>query len=118
MAKSNFAQSVLVNDPTTVINTLPDSTTHNGQGLWSQIQSAGNTFNSSPFGPLTDPLEEKITILEKQITDLVLNGKLMRLKILSLEGKFDKEEVANLRKMIMSEDEAAKTLADSIIENA
>lgn len=99
-------------DPLTTV--LPSS----GNGLWSQIQSAGNTFNSSSFGPLTDPLEEKITILEKQITDLVLNGKLMRLKILSLEGKFDKEEVANLRKMIMSEDEAAKTLADSIIENA
>lgn len=117
MPSSNYPQSVLINDPTAVINTIP-GTTHNGQGLWSQIQHAGNTFNSSPFGPLTDPLEEKITILEKQITDLVLNGKLMRLKILSLEGKFDKEEVANLRKMIMSEDEAAKTLADSIIENA
>ena len=114
MPKSNFAQSVLVNDPTAVINTLPHKT-HSGQGLWSQINSTGNT---PPFGPLIDPLEEKLAVLEKQFTDLTLTTKLLRLKILSLEGKFDKEEVANLRKMIMSEDEAARTLADSIIENA
>lgn len=117
MPSSNYPGSILVNDPTQVINTIPN-TTHNGQGLWSQIQSAGNTFNSSPFSPLIDPLEEKVNVLEKQIVDLVINTKLMKLKILSLEGKFDKEEVANLRKMIMSEDEAARTLADSIIENA
>jgi hypothetical protein len=35
-----------------------------------------------------------------------------------MEGKFTQEEVANIRKMIMSEDEASRTLADSIIENA
>jgi hypothetical protein len=34
-----------------------------------------------------------------------------------LEGKFTKEEVSNIRKMLMSEDEASRTLADSIIEN-
>ena len=42
----------------------------------------------------------------------------MRLKILALEGKFTQEEVTNIRKMIMSEDESSRTLADSIIENA
>lgn len=44
--------------------------------------------------------------------------KLLRLKIHALEGKFTQEEVANIRKMIMSEDEGSRTLADSIIENA
>lgn len=106
MPKSNFAQSVLVNDPTTVINTLPDSTTHNGQGLWSQI-------NATQM-PYRDPYVE----LYERMGKLERNEKLLRLKILSLEGKFDKEEVANIRKMIMSEDEAARTLANSIIENA
>lgn len=106
MPKSNFAQSVLVNDPTTVINTLPDSTTHNGQGLWSQI-------NATQM-PYRDPYAE----LYERMGKLERNEKLLRLKILSLEGKFDKEEVANIRKMIMSEDEAARTLANSIIENA
>jgi hypothetical protein len=42
----------------------------------------------------------------------------MRLKILGLEGKFTQEEISNIRKMLMSEDEASRTLADSIIENA
>ncbi len=108
MPKSNFAQrvSALVNDPTTVINTLPDSTTHNGQGLWSQINTAQMPFK--------DPYAE----LYERMGKLERNEKLLRLKILSLEGKFDKEEVANIRKMIMSEDEAARTLANSIIENA
>ena len=113
MPSSNYPQSVLINDPTQVINTIPN-TAHNGQGLWSQLNSTG----TPPFGPIIDPLEEKLATLEKQFTDLTLTTKLLRLKILSLEGKFDKEEVANLRKMIMSEDEAARTLANSIIENA
>lgn len=105
MPSSNYPQSVLINDPTQVINTIPN-TAHNGQGLWSQINSSGNTLRD----PYTD--------LYARIDKLERNEKLLRLKILGLEGKFDKEEVANLRKMIMSEDEAARTLADSIIENA
>jgi hypothetical protein len=35
-----------------------------------------------------------------------------------MEGKFTQEEVSNIRKMLMSEDEASKTLASTIIENA
>jgi hypothetical protein len=42
----------------------------------------------------------------------------MRLKILGIEGKFTQEEMSNIKKMLMSEDEASRTLADSIIENA
>lgn len=105
MPSSNYPGSILVNDPTQVINTIPN-TTHNGQGLWSQINSSGNTF--------LDPYADIYARIDK----LERNEKLLRLKILGLEGKFDKEEVVNLRKMIMSEDEAARTLADSIIENA
>ena len=104
MPSSNYPGSILVNDPTQVINTIPD-TAHSGQGLWSQINSSGNTF--------LDPYADIYARIDK----LERNEKLLRLKILGLEGKFDKEEVVNLRKMIMSEDEAARTLADSIIEN-
>jgi hypothetical protein len=35
-----------------------------------------------------------------------------------MEGKFTQEEISNIKKMFMSEDKAARTLADSIIENA
>jgi hypothetical protein len=35
-----------------------------------------------------------------------------------MEGKFSQEEVINIRKMLISEDEASRTLAESIIENA
>jgi hypothetical protein len=56
--------------------------------------------------------------LQKQIELIKLDNKLLRLKMLSMEGKFTAEEVTNIRKMLMSNDEASKTLADSIIENA
>lgn len=87
-------------DPLTTV--LPSS----GNGLWSQISTTSNTIR--------DPYAD----LYARIDKLELNEKLLRLKILGLEGKFDKDEVANIRKMLMSEDEASKTLADSIIENA
>jgi len=87
-------------DPLTTV--LPSS----GNGLWSQITTANNTIR--------DPYADLYARLDK----LELNEKLLRLKILGLEGKFDKEEVANIRKMLMSEDEASRTLAHSIIENA
>jgi len=35
-----------------------------------------------------------------------------------MEGKFTQEEVTNIRKMMMSQDEASVTLANTIIENA
>jgi hypothetical protein len=87
-------------DPLTTV--LPSS----GNGLWSQITTANNTIR--------DPYAD----LYARLAKLELNEKLLRLKILALEGKFDKEEVANIRKMFMSEDEGSRTLADSIIENA
>jgi len=79
-----------------------------GSGVWSQINS------TIPYDPIpTTSLSELINRLNK----LELDNKCLRLKVLGLEGKFTKEEVSNIRKMLMSEDEASRTLADSIIEN-
>lgn len=109
---THSTHSTLMHDPTQVINTLPP-TTHSGQGLWSQIQHG----SSGPYHAV-DPIESKLRELELQAEQQALTIKLMRLKIHALEGKFTQEEVVNIRKMIMSEDEASRTLADSIIENA
>jgi hypothetical protein len=49
---------------------------------------------------------------------LRIENKLMKLNLLAIEGKFDKDEVNNIRQMLLSEDEASRTLANSIIENA
>ena len=76
-------------------------------GLWSQI--TGN--NSNVYKTPTALLEERMDKLE-------LDNKLLRLKILGMEGKFTQEEISNIRKMLMSNDEASITVADSIIENA
>lgn len=96
-------------DPLTTV--LPSS----GNGLWSQLNtSAGSTYSGTTGSSFRDPYADLYTRIDK----LELNEKLLRLKILGLEGKFDKDEITNIRKMLMSEDEASKTLADSIIENA
>jgi len=104
-------KAIVLNDPIKVVNPLPTQvTTTTGNGLWSQI----NPYD----GPTEDPLEKRLRHMEEDMKLLKTEIKLSRLKILSLEGKFNQEEVANIRKMIMSDDEAARTLADSIIENA
>jgi hypothetical protein len=97
-------QGILVTDPTKVINTLPGSTI-TGNGIFDQMTT-------------TDTYRDPIADLYARITKLELNEKLLRLKILGLEDKFTQEEISNIRKMLMSEDEASRTLADSIIENA
>ena len=86
-----------------------DSITTTGNGIWSQLNTSTK---------ISDFLYDKILKLEKQIELVRLDNKLLRLKMLSMEGKFTSEEVTNIRKMLMSNDEASKTLADSIIENA
>ena len=109
-------RGIVVNDPTKSIDgigTLSNGTS-NGQGLWSQIQQG----STGPYNAGIDPFETELGKLQKQLDAQALTIKLMRLKILGIEGKFTQEEVANIRKMIMSEDEASRTLADSIIENA
>ena len=91
-------------DPGAVVTTtIPGSLT---DGIWSQMESGNRNVYVTT--------EQLLIRIEK----LELNEKLLRLKVLGLEGKFTQEEISNIKKMIMSEDEASKTLADSIIENA
>ena len=73
---------------------------------------------STRITTLEDPLEKRLIEMEKQMELVKIDLKLSRLKILSLEGKFTQDEVANIRKMILSEDEGSRILADSIMENA
>jgi len=110
----NTTRSILVNDPTKVINQIPNTFTGTGQGLWGQI-----LWGQIQQGPTTTyHASSELEKLQKQLDDQALTIKLMGLKILGLEGKFTQEEISNIRKMLMSEDEASRTLADSIIENA
>ena len=93
---------MLVNDPTKVINTIPSNTT------------AGNGL----FNAMHDPWENPLKEIELRIKKLEVENKFLRLKMLSIEGKFSQEEVTNIRKMLISEDEASRTVAESIIDNA
>jgi cell shape-determining protein MreC len=104
---------IYVTDPTKAVNITPGSTT---DGLFSQINSTGNTYLGN--APFNDPWENPMKEIEVRIKKLETDNKFLRLKILSMEGKFTQEEVINIRKMMMSNDEASKTLAESIIENA
>lgn len=70
--------------------------------------------NQHTYEPYIDP----IVSVKSRLDKLELQNKFLRLKILQLEGTFTKEEVANIRAMLTSNDEASITLADSIIENA
>jgi hypothetical protein len=107
-------KGIVVMDPTKSIN-LPYDPTTTGQGLWSQLTSTTPPYTSTTF---EDPFETRLKEMENQMQLVQLELKLSRLKILSLEGKFTQEETANIRKMLMSEDEASRTVANSIIENA
>ena len=109
-------RGIVVNDPTKSINGIGtvSTGTSNGQGLWGQIQQG----STSPYNVGIDPIETEVERLQKQLDAQALTIKLMRLKILGIEGKFTQEEMSNIRKMLMSEDEASRTLAESIIENA
>jgi len=101
------AQGMLVQDPTKVINTIPGQTiTTTGDGIFSRMTT------------LEEPWVNPLKIIEDRITKLETENKFLRLKILSIEGKFTQEEVTNIRKMLMSDDEASRTLANTIIENA
>jgi len=99
MDPNKYPAGMLVNNPTEVINTIPSPP---------YVTTNGN-YNSTVYDPISD--------LSAEIKNLKTTQKLMLLRILHLEGRFDKEEVSNLRKMIMSDDEASRTLAESIIEN-
>jgi hypothetical protein len=102
--KQLASQRILVNDPTTSINTVPGTTT---DGLWSQIATDNQGVYRSPN-----------TIMLERIDKLELKNKFLSLSIFMLEGKFTQEEVDNIKSMLTSNDEASITLADTIIENA
>jgi hypothetical protein len=102
--RTQHIQGIYVADSTKVINTIP--TTDNG--IWSQLQ------DSVIQEPYVDPMESIYT----RLTKLETQNKFLKLKILGMEGKFTQEEIANIRAMLISNDEASVTLADSIIENA
>jgi hypothetical protein len=93
-------------DPLQQMNT----TTTNHSGIFGGVINDGNTASE----PYVDP----IISIRSRIDKLELDNMFLRLKILSLEGKFTQEEVANMRKMLIAEDESARTLVTSIIENA
>jgi len=110
------SKAAIVMDPTgSLINptTTTTTTTTTGNGFWNQL----NTGSANTY-PFTDPLEDRVTEIEKQMNHLKLENTLLRLKMLSIEGKFTQDEIANIRKMLMSEDEASVNLANTIIENA
>lgn len=82
------------------------TTTHNG--IFGGVINNGSTYSE----PWVD------SSVRSRLDKLELQNKFLKLKILQLEGTFTKEEVANIRAMLTSNDEASITLADSIIENA
>jgi len=99
----HYADGTLIQDPTIVINTIPS----NGNGIFSQLQEGTTTLTPTGISDLMDRLNK-----------LELDNKCLRLKMLKMEGKFTQDEVTNIRKMLISEDESSRTLAESIIENA
>ena len=97
-----------ITNPNTMINTIPGQTiTTTGDGIFSRMNTV-----------LEDPWLSPLKVIEDRITKLETENKFLRLKILSIEGKFTQEEVTSIRKMLISEDEASRTLANTIIENA
>jgi hypothetical protein len=97
-----------INNPNTMINTIPGQTiTTTSDGIFSRMNTV-----------LEDPWISPLKVIQDRITKLETENKFLRLKILSIEGKFTQEEVTSIRKMLISEDEASRTLANTIIENA
>jgi hypothetical protein len=100
--KDNIYSTGLIND-----SIVTSSNTYDG--IFSQINSSGK---------LLDPWENPIKAIEERLAKLETDNKFLRLKILSMEGKFTQEEVANIRKMLISEDSSSRALAECIIDNA
>jgi len=100
-AMLNTGTMVFTDPSTTITTTYPGST---DQGLWSQI----TTDNRNVYDRRSP---------ENEIDELKLKNKLLELRLLVLEGVFTKEESNNIKDMLISNDEASITLADTIIEN-
>jgi hypothetical protein len=107
-------KGVVINNPYT--GTLNSDKDISIDDIWKKMQQASHS--NTYFDPISNSLEDNFVKLEKKMQALELQYTLLKLKVLGMEGKFTQEEVTNIRKMIMSEDEASRTLANSIIENA
>jgi hypothetical protein len=89
---------VIFSDPSTTLSSSMHS-------VWDTITSKGVS------------LQETLDALSNEINTLRIENKLMRLNLFAIAGKFDEDEINNIRQMLLSEDEASRTLAESIIEN-
>jgi hypothetical protein len=78
----------------------------------SSVHSVWDTITSKGVS-----LQETLDALSNEINTLRIENKLMRLNLFAITGKFDEDEISNIRQMLLSEDEASRTLAESIIEN-
>ena len=96
----------LVNDGSTIVGPC------NSNVILDQLRNTG------PFTTVDNAMSNPIEEIKSRLKKLETENKFLRLKILSMEGKFTQEEVANIRKMLISEDESSRTLAESIIDNA
>jgi hypothetical protein len=113
-AQAQGVQNIYVSDPTKTMLHTDDAASY-GQGLWSQITSTSSPYTNTI---MEDPFETRLKEMENQMQLVQLDLKLYQLEILSLKGKFTQEEVTNIRNMLMSEDEASRILANTILENA
>jgi hypothetical protein len=101
---TNPSSKIIVGESKVIFSDPND--TLSSHSVWDTITSKGVS------------LKETLDALSNEINMLRTENKLMKLNLLAIEGKFDKEEISNIKKMLMSEDEASRTLADTIIENA
>jgi hypothetical protein len=101
---TNPSSKIIVGESKIIFSDPSDTLSSNS--VWDTITSKGIS------------LKDTLDALSNEINMLRTENKLMKLNLLALEGKFDKEEISNIKKMLMSEDEASRTLADTIIENA
>jgi hypothetical protein len=90
------------------------------------ITSIITSNNSGKWVPMDSPTEPNITLSDekgtKKITAEYLrqierNSVSIFLRLLVFEGKFTKEETANIKNMLESNDEASKELACVILKN-
>ena len=100
---------VLPMDPTKTMSHVHDTTVYKSppptyvpEGVWSQIKST--TYSPSK------------TMLER-MESLEVANKLLRVDILVLKNKFTEEEGNNIKAMLISNDEASITVAETILEN-
>jgi len=101
---TNPSSKIIVGESKIIFSDPND--TLSSHSVWDTITSKGIS------------LKDTLDALSNEINMLRTENKLMKLNLLAIEGKFDKDEVNNIRQMLLSEDEASRTLANTIIENA